>query len=172
MCIRRVSCEGREKGGDEKSPTDGTLMRGGVNDVLMARSAAKQAIQRLSGPTPTGSALWGLVASFFVFGGTVTSGCVAAAIAPPSRVVVVNGPPPAPVEEERPPQPHAAAVWVAGYWLWNGIQYAWIPGRWETAPRAGAIWQAPRYVKTEGAYVFEPGAWGAEGLPRQANAFR
>jgi hypothetical protein len=156
-------------------------MAGGVNDVLMGRSTPKEAFPRLSRRTPgswssrawpAGSGLRGLVAGFFVLSGGAAAGCVAAATAPPTRVMVVNGPPPSPVEEERTPQPHAAAVWIAGYWLWNGIQYAWIPGRWETAPRAGAIWQPPRYVKTEGAYVFEPGAWGGGGPPRQANAFR
>jgi hypothetical protein len=101
--------------------------------------------------------------------------CVATTTAPPARVIIVAGPPPAPLVEERTPRPaQPLAVWIAGYWHWTGIQYAWIPGHWDVAPPTGATWHAPRYVKTEGAYIYEPGTWWpppASVSPATANAF-
>ncbi len=101
-------------------------------------------------------------------------GCVAAAAPPPARAIIVTGPPPAPIVEEPSPRPQAQAVWIAGYWHWTGIQYAWIPGHWEAAPSSGATWRAPRYTRVEGAYVYEPGSWWpmTEVPPQRANAFR
>jgi hypothetical protein len=150
----------------------------------MSRNAAK----RVTGRTPQCLAgLTGLVAGLILLSELGSSGCVAAATAPPTRVIVVSGPPPAPLAEELTPQPQPASVWIAGYWHWNGIQYAWIPGHWEAKPRAGAIWRPPRYVKNEGSYVYEPGTWWTDVLtqpglapangspaglvPGQANAF-
>jgi hypothetical protein len=109
----------------------------------------------------------------------VCQGCVAASTTPPPRAILVAGPPPAPLVEERPPSTQPLAVWIAGYWHWTGIQYAWIPGHWEVAPPSGATWRAPRYTKTEGAYMYEPGTWwlgtdgaGAPATPApRANAF-
>ncbi len=77
----------------------------------------------------------------------------------PPRGVVVSGPPPSPVHEERPPAPSPQALWVAGYWHWTGMQYAWIPGHWE-APPAGAVWAAPKVTTMkDGRYVYESGGW-------------
>jgi hypothetical protein len=126
----------------------------------MDRDLARQVIVR----APTcrrGSAGFvdGLVAALVLSSGAVTVGCVAAATAPPSRAIVVTGPPPAPIAEEPTAPPQPASVWIAGYWHWTGIQYAWIPGHWEAAPRTGAVWRAPRYVKNEGSYIYEPGTW-------------
>ena len=56
------------------------------------------------------------------------SGCVASlADAPPSV-------PPAPLPEVRSLAPAPGMVWVAGSWHWDDHDWAWIPGRWETAP--------------------------------------
>jgi YXWGXW repeat-containing protein len=100
-------------------------------------------------------------------------GCVAAVTTPPARAIIVAGPPPAPLVEERTPSTQPLAVWIAGYWHWTGIQYAWIPGHWEVAPPSGATWRAPRYTKMEGAYVYEPGTWwtAPEASAQRANAF-
>jgi len=89
--------------------------------------------------------------------------CVVTANAPPPRGILVSGPPPAVIREDPPPQPETKAAWVAGYWHWTGIQYAWIPGHWEVAPPTGTIWRAPAYVQNNGAYFYEPGGWRASG---------
>lgn len=93
----------------------------------------------------------------------------------------MNGPPPPPLAEDRPPAPRNDAQWVAGYWHWTGMQYAWIPGHWESAP-PGATWSAPRYMTADGTYFYEAGGWkGGNGAPanmapapppRNANALR
>ncbi|MDP9035295.1 MAG: hypothetical protein M3O50_10850 [Myxococcota bacterium] len=72
--------------------------------------------------------------------------------------VAVSGPPPAPVIEMRPPPPTVRAVWIAGYWHWTGMQYAWIPGHWEEA-HEGVQWWAPSYPMRDGTYFYEPGRW-------------
>ena len=98
-------------------------------------------------------------------------GCVATAQSGPTRGVVVSGPPPAPLAEERPPPPPGPSVWIAGYWHWSGMQYAWIPGHWETAP-PGATWSGPRYTVTDGTTIYEPGTWkAAPKAPPRASAF-
>ncbi len=43
-------------------------------------------------------------------------------------------PPTEPMPEVRSLPPAPGMVWVAGSWHWDGRAYAWIPGRWETAP--------------------------------------
>ena len=103
------------------------------------------------------------------------SACVATEQSVASRGVIVSGPPPAPMADERPPPPSGASVWIAGYWHWTGMQYAWIPGHWESGP-PGAAWAAPRYVKSEGGYYYEAGRWraapaaGASSVRASANA--
>lgn len=89
------------------------------------------------------------------------TGCVVNEPESPPRGVVVSGPPPAPVHEDRPPPPGPTARWVAGYWHWTGMQYAWIPGHWEQSPPAGATgWAPPRVTPTQdGRYVYESGGW-------------
>ncbi len=99
--------------------------------------------------------------------GALCVSCVVAPNTPPPRGILVSRPPPAIIVEERPPAPGALATWVAGYWHWTGLQYAWIPGHWETAPPAGATWRAPAYVQNNGAIFYEPGGWGP---PRVAPA--
>jgi hypothetical protein len=94
-------------------------------------------------------------------------GCVAPPEPVAPRGVAVNGPPPAPLAETRPPPPGPAAVWVAGYWHWTGMQYTWIPGHWD-GEHPGATWTAPRYVSADGAYYYEGGAW-TTGLAQPAS---
>lgn len=87
-----------------------------------------------------------------------TSGCVATEPPMAPRGTVVSGPPPPPVAESRPAQPSPQAVWLDGYWHWSGMQYTWIPGRWEVPP-AGARWSAPQYTVHGGTHTYENGRW-------------
>jgi len=113
---------------------------------------------------------WGMVLAASL------AACIATEPPAPSRGVIVNGPPPAPLaERERPPATSPGSIWVAGYWHWSGMQYAWIPGHWEANAPPGSTWTAPRYVSTDGAYFYEPGAWKAtapQASPAHANALR
>lgn len=98
------------------------------------------------------------------------AGCVVNEPESPPRGVVVSGPPPAPVREDRPPQPAADSVWVAGYWHWTGMQYAWIPGHWDSPP-PGSAWNAPKYSQRDGKYFYESGGWN-QPQPQNRNAIR
>ena len=99
-----------------------------------------------------------LVSSFSLALGSTASACVVNEPDSPPRGVVVSGPPPAPVREDRPAPPSPQAVWVSGYWHWSGMQYAWIPGHWDSPP-PGASWSAPVYTVRDGKYFYENGSW-------------
>ncbi len=90
--------------------------------------------------------------------GLAFTGCVVEAGPPVASGIAVSGPPPQPVVEARPPPPAPRAVWIAGYWHWTGMQYAWIPGHWEEA-RQGTQWRGPSYPLRDGTYFYEPGRW-------------
>jgi hypothetical protein len=82
-------------------------------------------------------------------------GCVVGAARRPTQSESASGPPPAPARGQTAqqllaaPAPDTGAlpegahgpapagrVWVAGYWHWDGVDYVWVPGRWEQPPRA------------------------------------
>ncbi len=73
-----------------------------------------------------------------------------ATIAPPRRH-----------RERRTERPDADAVWVAGYWDWQGAQWAWVPGRWDHPENRGA-WVQPRYMREGDGYRYEPGHWSSQ----------
>lgn len=82
-------------------------------------------------------------------------------------VVVTNLPPPAPLAESPTPSPGAGFAWVAGFWNWNGSQYAWTSGHWERPPQAAQTWEAPRWEREGGRYRFRQGRWGGQGQQMQ-----
>jgi hypothetical protein len=51
------------------------------------------------------------------------------------------------------------AVWVAGFWDWQGDQWVWIPGRWAVPESRRARWIGPRYVREYGVVRYVPGHW-------------
>jgi hypothetical protein len=66
---------------------------------------------------------------------------------PPGRVEVV------------PAQPHDAAVWVDGEWLWEGRRWVWQDGGWVAPPPGArfAPWETRRVL--DGRLFFAPGEW-------------
>src|SRR5436305_1226834 len=70
---------------------------------------------------------------------------------PPSAGVVIEPPVGAPVPvavewapppmlvEPVPPLPYFGAVWVGGYWTWEG-DWVWARGRWAGPPSVGYEW--------------------------------
>ena len=83
-------------------------------------------------------------------------------IAEPAPLLIGWAPPPMLVEAP-PPLPYAGAVWVGGYWVWQG-NWVWATGRWMAPPRADCVWVHPYYEHRDGAVVFVTGHWGAAGV--------
>jgi hypothetical protein len=79
------------------------------------------------------------------------------AVAPAPAVDVVTEPP-APIIETRPVAPFGGAVWIPGYWHWNGFHHAWVGGRW-SAGRPGFVWEAHRWERGPGGWHMMPGHW-------------
>jgi hypothetical protein len=78
----------------------------------------------------------------------LTAGCVIGRPARPSQSESAQGPssPPvtgspivpqngaSPEDEDAPPaKAKPDAIWVHGYWHWDGVRYVWTRGRWEDA---------------------------------------
>lgn len=72
--------------------------------------------------------------------------------------VIVDLAPPAPYVEVVPAIPFAGAIWLGGYWGWNGGRHHWVPGRWEH-PRAGYVWRPYAWVERGGRWHGGGGGW-------------
>jgi hypothetical protein len=68
-------------------------------------------------------------------------------------------PPPPDRVETIPVQPVAGAVWVPGYWHWEGKDWVWVPGRWRMPPPAAPHWRKPVWVIDGGRVRLEPGGF-------------
>ena len=74
-------------------------------------------------------------------------------------VTVSSGMPPPPMVRYEPvPVARPGAVWVQGYWNWNGGGYIWIPGRWETA-RVGFMYVQPAWREGPRGWELRRGGW-------------
>jgi hypothetical protein len=79
-----------------------------------------------------------------------------------SNVVVQDVPaPPAPpqVAEAVSPPPSPVAIWVPGYWAFNGVGYVWLGGRWEIPPPNSRAYVAPYWAHRGRGYVYIRGYW-------------
>ena len=77
----------------------------------------------------------------------------------PPPVRVAWAPPPMLVEE-LPPPPSDDAVWIGGYWVWQG-DWVWAHGRWARPPRHDYRWENPYYEHRGDSVVFVDGYWSA-----------
>ncbi len=98
----------------------------------------------------------------------VGSACVASIQANPPRSVFVATAPPEPLPEFKSGPPAPGMAWLAGYWHFNGTEYVWIPGHWES-PRPGLSWRPPTvvYSPENHVWVYQHGRWEPD-----ANAVR
>lgn len=81
-----------------------------------------------------------------------------------TTTVVVEAPPPmppppaAPVEMGQPPTPDA--VFIAGYWAWDGRQYVWANPHWIIPPPGYHQYYAPHWRRRpDGTSVYVYGYW-------------
>ena len=75
-----------------------------------------------------------------------------------SRVQAAPTPPPTPVDPV-PPQPAPNAIWIQGYWIYDGRNYSWVAGRWEIPPPFAHTYVPAHSEMRNGQMVFVPGYW-------------
>lgn len=78
------------------------------------------------------------------------------------RVTVVQaGPPPPPPQISEtvtaPPAPNA--LWVPGYWSFDGARYTWFAGHWEIPPPNAHAYVAAHWENRGNANVYVQGYW-------------
>jgi hypothetical protein len=76
----------------------------------------------------------------------------------PAQPVEVEAAPPPPIVEARTAAPFGGAVWIPGYWQWNGGRHVWVGGRW-SAGRAGMMWEPAHWEQRGHHHRFVPGHW-------------
>jgi hypothetical protein len=72
--------------------------------------------------------------------------------------VYIQTQPPPVINEVQTAAPWANAVWIPGYWHWNGFSHVWVAGRWSAA-RAGWRWERDRWVSGPQGWYRVPGRW-------------
>ena len=76
-------------------------------------------------------------------------------VRPSSFRAASEPPPPLRDDGERGAKPDPDAVWVSGYWEWEG-SWVWVPGSWKK-PEPGHVWEPPVCVADNGDYQYYPG---------------
>ncbi len=78
-----------------------------------------------------------------------------------TRVVVQQPPPPAPPPQAEVvyAQPRPDAVWIPGYWTYDGAQYVWIGGFWSVPPPYHHQYIAAHWANRGGSYVYVHAYW-------------
>jgi len=79
----------------------------------------------------------------------------------PAPILIGWAPPPMLVEPAIP-LPYASAVWVGGYWVWEG-NWVWAAGHWMAPPRPNYAWVQPYYEHRDAGVVFITGHWSPPG---------
>ena len=80
----------------------------------------------------------------------------------PANYRVASPPPmpaPPPMTEVMTPPPAPNALWIPGYWYYDGRGYAWVPAHWEIPPPTAHSYMAAHWEYRERHYVFVPGYW-------------
>lgn len=75
------------------------------------------------------------------------------------RVSVQPPPPSAPVSEAVPPAPGPNAVWIPGYWAFQGQSYAWVGGTWQIPPPNSHAYVVAHWEMQGNQYVYVQSAW-------------
>jgi hypothetical protein len=102
---------------------------------------------------------------FFLGISSIAWGCAGSLPHPPyaaqpsSALSLVPIAPPPPRVEQVPESPGHGAVWIDGEWIFRRGRWAWLLGRWVTAP-TGAFFSAWVIVRApDGALYLAPGTW-------------
>jgi outer membrane lipoprotein SlyB len=78
-----------------------------------------------------------------------------------TRVVVQQPPPPSPPAQPEVVvmQPRPDAIWIPGYWDFNGVQYVWIGGFWAIPPPYHHQYMAAHWANRGGSWVYIHAYW-------------
>lgn len=68
-------------------------------------------------------------------------------------------PPPAPPLDVVSEQPTPSAIWVAGYYGFDGYRYNWVAGHWVIPPPNCTMFVRPHWAYRGGSYVYVRGYW-------------
>jgi len=63
-------------------------------------------------------------------------------------------PQPPPPAEYQTAQPTPSAIWVYGYYDYDGYRYLWVPGHWEIPPPDAVAFVRPHWRLRGGTYVY------------------
>ena len=77
--------------------------------------------------------------------------------------ILIGWAPPPMLVEASVPFPYAGAVWVGGYWVWEGT-WVWAAGRWMAPPQPNYAWVHPYYEHRDSGVVFITGHWSPPGV--------
>ncbi len=78
------------------------------------------------------------------------------------RVPVSYAPPPAPptpASEAVTPSPAPNALWVPGYWSYDGYRYNWVAGHWEIPPPNARAYVVAHWEQRPEGYAFVQSYW-------------
>jgi hypothetical protein len=80
---------------------------------------------------------------------------------PGQRRVSRNEPPqtPAPLADTYTPSPAPNAVWIPGYWSYDGRGYGWQAGHWEIPPPMAKTYVTAHWEQRPNGYAFVPSYW-------------
>jgi hypothetical protein len=75
-------------------------------------------------------------------------------------MVQPSAPPPPPAYTEAvPPPPASNAIWVPGYWTYDGRGYGWVAGVWEIPPPNAHAYVAAHWENQGGRSVYVQSSW-------------
>lgn len=66
-----------------------------------------------------------------------------------------NAPPP----DVATSQPSPGAIWIPGFWDWNGYQYNWMPGFWAIPPIGFHFYVRGGWIVRNGGYFYRRPYW-------------
>lgn len=67
--------------------------------------------------------------------------------------------PPPPATDTVTPSPAPNAVWIPGYWSFDGSNYMWVAGHWEIPPPNARSYIAAHWENQGAGYFFVPAYW-------------
>lgn len=91
-----------------------------------------------------------------IFGLSLVLGLSAFACVPGEYYV--DTPPPPPQQEVIGVAPYPDAVYINGYWGWEGGRHVWHHGRWDHG-RPGYVWQPHHWAARGNRHAFVRGGW-------------